>query len=126
MITGGNGGASTSVELYNPNTNSTCTLPSLPNKRFGHVAAGNLLCSGRNSPSSGLIFYKNCTEFSEGAWIATNHTLIDDRDFPGAHWIVDEGIYILGGWATSDLTSELVKFNGEVIDNPITVKYAIQ
>ena len=69
---------------------------------------------------------ENCTEFSEGAWIATNHTLIDDRDFPGAHWIVEEGIYLLGGSATSDLTSELVKFNGEVVANPITVKYAIE
>ena len=125
MITGGNGLSSTSVELFNPNTNTTCTLPSLPNKRFGHVAAGNLICSGRDDPSE-YIRYKNCTEFSEGAWIPTNHSLIGDRDMPGAHWIVDEGIYLFGGWGTSSSTSELVKFDGEVVDNPITLKYPIK
>ena len=41
------GGSSTGkkVELYNPVTGSSCSLPDLPDERSGHYQCGDLICS---------------------------------------------------------------------------------
>ena len=125
LITGGQN-SYTSVELFNPNTNTTCHLPSLPNRRYKHVAAGNLICAG----DTGLNFragtlYQNCTEFSKGTWITTNHTLIHEREYIWAHWIVEEGIYLFDPH-NPDSKSELIRFDGTVVNNPITMEYSFE
>ena len=48
LITGGSG-AEQSAEVFRPWSNTTCQLPSLPDKRWGHAQAGQLLCGGSSS-----------------------------------------------------------------------------
>merc|ERR1712098_902600 len=45
LISGGEGAVS-SVEVLNPSTGKTCSLPSLPDKRESHTSTGLTLCGG--------------------------------------------------------------------------------
>ena len=38
--------AQKSAEIFLPNSNTSCSLPDLPDKRFAHIQDGPLLCGG--------------------------------------------------------------------------------
>ena len=77
-----------SVELIRED-GSTCTLPSLPQGRWGHTQVGLEVCGGQGSLTS-------CVTFSDGSW-TTSHSLAVSRmghvswaSYPG-------GVLLLGG-----------------------------
>ena len=93
----------TSVELFNPVTGLTCSLPDLPDERRRHSMSGLSICGGRYTMTS-------CLVFSQGEWSA-GPALAQER---GGHcsWVTQEGTTLLmGGYGTgsgSGRTTELV------------------
>jgi len=91
LISGGFGELS-SVEVLNPSTGKTCSLPSLPDKRYYHTSTGLTLCGGRYSKSTST----NCITFSSGEWV-TSHTLAKER-FTHSAWMTNNrNIILIGG-----------------------------
>ena len=114
LITGGWGSSGAilkSAEIYNPVTNSSCSLPQLPEGRGYHSQDGGLVCGGY--PTSTLT---SCVKWSpaSGNW-TQSHTLKRRR---GAHvsWATASGVYLIGGayFADTVRTSEKVKLDGSV------------
>ena len=117
LISGGyNGGHLKSVELYNPATNISCSLPQLPVARQYHTQDGGLACGGQLSKIS-------CDKWNSysGTW-TQSHTLRQSRD-NHVSWATEDGVYLMGGWDNSSrLTTELVKKDGSVEDG-FSLKY---
>merc|ERR1711936_714037 len=77
IITGGYNGDDwlSSVEVYHPGTNTSCTLPSLPEKIRSHSQDGLVLCGGY--PDSGSSCYT--LDPNTGQWTKT-HSLSERRE----------------------------------------------
>ena len=106
LIVGGEwGGADTTAEFYDPETERSCRLPDLPSSRKAFTLDGTLAC--------GL---GNCTIWSSdsGAW-DDSYTLIEQNRHYHNSWTPSsgEGTYILGGYY-GDQTTELLKPDGSV------------
>ena len=119
LITAGyrfNVGHLRSAEMFLPSSNTTCSLPELPEGRVYHTQDGGLACGGGDSSSTET----NCDRWSAGTWTRTSHTLRERRD---AHvsWSTSEGVYLIGG-TYSWKTSELVKEDGSV-EEGFALKY---
>ena len=98
IVSGGsNHEAGTSVEVFNPVTNNSCELPSLPKARSDHTMDGLTICGGGD--------YVTCLTFSSGQWV-TSHALTENRDYH-CSWSTGPGIVLLGG-AESPNTTEIV------------------
>ena len=97
---GGDGRAYTSVEVFIPPTEQSCSLPSLPNMRVDHTMNGLLICGGGD-----IVFNKDCMEFSSGNW-TTRNTLRKERT-RHASWESGEGLVMIGG-PYSPTTTEMV------------------
>ena len=109
LASGGyNGGNLKSVEIYNPVSNISCSLPEFPSQRQRHSQDGALACGGGGND-------KNCVKWSSdsGTW-TQSHTLIQRRYYH-VSWNTDDGVYLMGG-AYSLKTTELVKNDGTVED----------
>ena len=111
LITGGYNGASLkSADIFNPVTNTSCSLPQLPEARHLHSQDGGLVCGG----------YK-CVKWSpaSGTW-TQSHTLRQKR---GGHvsWATASGVYLIGGY-DSRRTSEKVNLDGSV-EEGFSLKY---
>ena len=90
IVTGGvDGGDYTSVELIRGD-GTTCTLPSLPQRRYDHTQVGLEACGGGNTETS-------CVTFSDGSW-TSSHTLAVDRWYPVSWASYPGGVLLLGGW----------------------------
>ena len=104
MITGGlnNGQWLSSAEIYNPNTNTGCLLPQLPEGRIGHSVDNGLDC-----------LMSSCFKWSpvSGTW-TQSHTLRQNRR-QHLSWATASGVYLIGG-SYSMRTSEKVKLDGSV------------
>ena len=98
------------IEIYNPVTNTTCSLPKLPEARYCHTQDGGLACGGgRNSDNS----WTTCVKWSSGSW-TQSHTLRQKR-YGHVSWATEDGVYLMGGNDSSSWkTTELVKVNGSV------------
>ena len=103
LITGGDGdfnnGGGALAEIYDPQKNSGCRLPPLPNFRFGHTQDESILCGGSyqdNNQSSCLMW-----ESKLGNWEKT-HTMLTRR-FNHMSWASPSGIYLMGGFETDYL-----------------------
>ena len=102
-----------SVEIYNPVTNSICSLPELPEARYDHTQDGELACGGFGDSSNTLT---TCVKWSSesGSW-TQSHTLRHKR---AGHvsWATEDGVYLMGGDYSSSTwkTTELVKVDGLV------------
>ena len=104
------GGGANSVEIYNPTTNTTCSLPKLPVGRYGHTQDVNLACGGPSSSTR-----TTCVKWSSesGSW-TQSHTL-RKRRYGHVSWATEDGVYLMGGNDSSSWkTTELVKVNGSV------------
>ena len=104
--------------MFLPSSNTTCTLPDLPEGRGYHSQAGGLACGGGywtpdDAPTS-------CDRWTAGTWTRTSHNLRKQR---GGHvsWSTSEGVYLIGG-KYSGMTSELVKEDGSV-EEGFSLKY---
>ncbi len=97
------------AEIYNPFNNTSCSLPQLPEGRFGHTQDGGLACGGPSSRTT-------CDKWSpsSGTW-SMSHTLRQQR-YAHVSWATASGVYLIGG-ALSLRTSEKVKVDGSVEDS---------
>ena len=121
LITGGYNGASLkSAEIFNPVTNTSCSLPLLPEGRRYHSQDGGLACGG-NRKQEDEEPLTTCVQWSpvSGSW-TKSHTLREKRH---AHvsWATASGVYLIGSH-DSLRTSELVKSDGSV-EEGFSLKY---
>ena len=118
LISGGhNGRYLQAVEIYNPASNTTCSLPKLPEARMYHTQDKELACGG--FPGSHTM--TTCVKWSSesGSW-TQSHTL-RHRRFGHVSWATEDGVYLMGGTSSSK-TTELVKADGSVEDG-FSLKY---
>ena len=120
LISGGwNGGGLKSVEMYNPATNTTCSLPQLPEARYQLSQDGGLACGGKGGNNTLTTCVKWGSE--SGTW-TQSHTLRQSR-FTHVSWATEDGVYLMGGKdSSSRRTTELVKEDGSVEDG-FSLKY---
>ena len=119
---GGSGGNLHSMEIYNPMTDSGCSLPNLPESRYRHTQSENLLCGGWDG--SGRVSICWTRDSKSGAW-TQSHSLNTGR-FDHVAWPTPSGVYLLGGLTDDDGitdTVELVTENTGVLD--ATFKYEV-
>merc|ERR1719369_1453224 len=100
LISGGMG-ANTSVEVFNPTTNQSCVLPSLPEQRITHTMDLLTICGGLDTLTT-------CITFSSGRWM-TSHVLPEERWYHTS-WATGTGsILLLGGEARPDTTTTVTQ-----------------
>merc|ERR1712098_212067 len=82
------GGSGTTVEVFNPVTGQSCSLPSFSTDRYGHTSVGGELCGPHNY----------CSVLSSGGKWVSSHFLANNRP-RGYHcsWTTGEGTILLGG-----------------------------
>ena len=110
LISGGsNGGALQSVEIYDPATNTTCSLPQLPEGRYYHTQDGWLACGGPQGENAETTCIKWSSD--SGTW-TESHELNENR---AGHvsWATADGVYLMGG-LSSVRSTELLKEDGTV------------
>ena len=111
-----------SIEIYNPVTNTTCSLPQLPETLFYHTQDGGLACGGGQAkPASQQASWTTCVKWSSGSW-TKSHTLRQKR-YGHVSWATEDGVYLMGGMdSSSEFTTELVKEDGSV-EEGFSLKY---
>ena len=89
------------VELFNPNTGTSCVITGkLDQPRYAHTGDGNLVCGGY----TGSDYISSCYNVATGATI----NLLNGRS-SHTSWSTDAGVYLLGGSpSTNYRTTELV------------------
>ena len=88
------GGATSEVEIWNPEDNTNCRIPSMPSSRSYHGTLNGMKYCGPNGGN-----YRNeseCVEFNQGVWSRTNSGFQHRRKFHTS-WETKNGIYIMGG-----------------------------
>ena len=103
LITGGfNRDDRTSVEIFSLQSNTSCTLKSLPSPAGNHVQHNNMICKDNK-----------CFTRDErtGDW-SQSHQLKYVRDNTCV-WEVEDGVILMGGYG-SDTTSVMVRYDGTV------------
>ena len=119
IMTGGNKGYNdrlSSVEVYHPGTNTSCTLPSLPEEISGHSQDGIKQCGGYGS-------YQSChTLNTDTAQWTKTHNLSEKRDSHSS-WRREDGSILLIGGDYSETTTELVIDSSRVSTPGFTLKY---
>ena len=108
LITGGDSAAGNTAELYVPSSGASCTLPSLPDYREEHtVSEGGLLCGGRNTRDSCLMWSPD-----SGTW--EEAITLDVRRYDHVSWTPssgNNGTYLMGG-GYSERTTTLINNDG--------------
>ena len=121
LITGGSnsGYGSKSAEIYNPVTNTSCSLPKQPEDRYAHSQDGGLACGGgdgNGDNNAWTYIATSCVKWSpaSGTW-TQSHTLSEAR-FNHVSWVTTSGVYLIGGMPSPGLTftSEKVLLDGSV------------
>ena len=133
IISGGMGKDSSSVEVIAPSGNVSCTLPNLTHGRNDHTQDKNFICGGTlatyTAASASLqsdttirdIFCQNLTS---SGWVTTH------KRYPRwshSSWAVEDGIILMGGMGYSagvETSTEIMKFDGTVIDRPFLLNYS--
>ena len=102
-----------SVEVFNPHTNHSCSLPDLPGEaRYDHSQCGGMICGGGDFNTS---TYQSCLKLNPltGAFTPTSVRLVENR---GGHlcWDVEGegGPTLLIGGTDSPRSTELVNSDG--------------
>ena len=93
MTGGWSGGGRRSMEIYNPITDSGCSLPDLPDRRTHHTQSENLLCGGYDWSNKVSICWT--WDSKSGAW-TQSHSLNTGR-YGHVAWPTPSGVYLLGG-----------------------------
>ena len=116
FITGGEGAAEQSAEIYHPDRDNHCVLPDLPDHREHHTQDGSLVCGGLYTPRS-------CRRWNAdtGTWDLVTESLTEDR-YAHFSWTTADGsvTYLMGGWE-SEKTSEAIDK-----DNVVTSSFPLQ
>merc|ERR1711936_446808 len=121
IITGGwNGDGLSSVEVYHPGTNTSCTLPSLPEKITYHSQNGLVQCGGYHDYSVSSCY---TLDTNTGQWTKT-HSLSERRDGHSSWRREDGTILLMGGDYSYYNTTELVSESSGVSTPGFTLKYA--
>ena len=105
------GGVATEEEIWNPDDNTICTIPSLPSGSSHGSLNGMKYCG----PNGGN--YRNeseCVEFNQGVWSRTNSGFQHRRKFHTS-WETENGIYLMGGEGSYQ-TSEFARNDGTVTE----------
>ena len=118
IMTGGyNDGVLSSVEVYVPSTNTSCSLPSLPVETHLNSQDGLLLCGGiGNSRQSCHTFHSD-----SGEWVRT-HNLSEKRSGHSS-WQREDGTVVLMGGVDSPTTTEIVSDSSAVSTPGFSLKY---
>ena len=113
IMTGGvNGDRLRSVEVYHPGTNTSCTLPSLPEAISHHTQDGLTQCGG-------LSCFTLKTDTAQ--WTKT-HNLSQERSIHSSWRRKDQTILLIGG-GSSPNTTELVSSSTGISTPEFTLKY---
>ena len=120
LITGGldDGGYLKSAEIYDPVTNTSCSLPQLPEGRIQHSQDGGLACGGLSAAT-----WYSCYKWrpASGTWTKA-HTL-RQRRYNHVSWATTSGVYLIGGRDSPSLrTSEKLNLDGSV-EEAFSLKY---
>merc|ERR1712024_328274 len=91
LISGGHSsyGSLQSVEIYNPATNTTCSLPQLPEVRYYHTQDGELACGGRTHK-------RTCVKWNSDSGSWTKFPILRHR-VHHVSWATEDGVYLMGG-----------------------------
>ena len=125
IVTGGEPRSSVgvSVEIFNPHTNHSCSLPDLPGRvRYEHSQCGGIICGGGSSSSTG----RYCLKLNPltGAFTPTSVRLVEKRS---GHlcWDVEGegGPTLLIGGGLSPRSTELVNSDGSSSSASFTLQY---
>ena len=116
MTGGWNGDRLSSVEVYHPGTNTSCTLPSLPKGITAHSQDGLTQCGGVLSSK-----YCHTLNTDTAQWTKT-HSL-SERRREHASWRREDGKILLIGGYWSNTTTELVSDSSGVSTPGFTLKY---
>ena len=100
------GGSSSRVEVISPSSNVSCSVPDLPQRRWGHTMNNNIVCGG-NDGLTGLM--TSCVQLTSVGW-TKSHTL-QYRRSDHCSWEVKDGIILFGG-INSRNTAEIAKWDG--------------
>ena len=116
MAGGKSGSTLDLVELFNPNTGTSCVITDkLDQPRDRHTGDRNLVCGGRESTFGDDI--SSCYNVATGDTI----NLLNGR-YLHTSWSTEAGIYLLGGYPSSNLrTTELV--TGDTTQAGFELKY---
>ena len=115
-MTGGyyNKGGLSSVEVYVPSINTSCSLPSLPVGTYYHSQDGLLQCGGAGNTL-------HCHTFQSGEWVKT-HNLSEEREYHSS-WQRGDGTIVLMGGDDSPTTTEIVSDSSAVSTPGFSLKY---
>ena len=119
LITGG-GDSRSKVEVYNPLSQNTCSLPDLPDLRHEHTLCGRLLCGGFQSGRS-------CLRWDDHHHIFTTADVTLQHDRKGhLCWAEDsQGVRLMGGNDSSN-TTEYVSSGGSVTTPGFHLEYSTE
>ena len=112
LITGGWAGL-ISAEIYQPDRDSACVLPDLPDVRFGHTQDGSLTCGGGFNSAK-----RSCRRWNPdtGSWDLMTESLTEERVYH-ISWTPSDGsvTYLMGGdEGFEDYTSEVIGSDNNV------------
>ena len=121
MITGGYKDGERLATIYNPESNTSCNVTSLPEDRFYHTQHGDKLCGGggrRGNTTKTCIQWKQ----DEEQWNVSNTLRVPREDH--VSWTTENGTYLIGGGGREGqvFTTELVKEDGTT-DHGFSLKY---
>ena len=105
LITGGDD-TDKSSEVFLPWSNTSCQLPSLPDRRSHHVQAGNMVCGGFNSSA-----VRSCVKWI-GGWVTQARVRLSGVRSQSSVWARDDTMVIMGGVRQAGRTSETVSSDG--------------
>jgi len=110
LISGGNPSSRwRKVELYNPITKTSCSLPDLPADRFGHTSVGGVICGG-----GGTSTRTSCIDISSGRWSGTKYEATRRRFYHLVWYIKPGESFMLLGGRFNPKTTDIVHYNGKV------------
>jgi len=92
-----------SVEVFDPHTGLSCSLSTLPERRYRHTMDTSYICGGESRGDT------NCLHLVNGQWTEGN-TLVEKRR-EHCSWETEDGILLMGGF-DSPTTSEIVNIDG--------------
>ena len=129
IISGGWGGFAsgflTSVEVLNPITGESCSLPAIPEDRSGHTMENLTICGGSNSTGGPGItnITTTCITFSSGEWVTSN-TLVEER-VSHSSWDTDAGTILFGGFYSPNTTEKVTRAENEGVPG-FTLQHDLQ
>ena len=124
---------SSSVEVISPSGNVSCSLPNLSAGRQEHTHDKSIICGGspakQTAASAHLQLTGNirdifCQNLTSSGWVTTH------KRYPRwshSSWAVEDGIILMGGMGYSagvETSTEIMKFDGTVIDRPFLLNYS--